>query len=197
MRRLAARSTLAASSVSASSSCPIKWSPRWCHTYTCWRPSRGRPSISSTSSLEAAWVSSPAASPPVVVTGITGPWTRPGDPVAEETPARGSVGTSHPSKGGGVGALPPPSATFLGGGVPIASSTLVGLLAAVLVEAGSSSVLSGTAAAAGCSAVCGAASSAAQAGSVTLWPVAWSGLTSDAVLKNKAAFSAKKNRQST
>jgi len=46
--------------------------------------------------------------------------------------------------------------------------------------------------AAGCSAVCGAASSAAQAGSVTLWPAAWSGLTSDAALKNKAAFLAKK-----
>ena len=99
--------------------------------------------------------------------------------------------------GGGVGALPPPLATFLGGGVPIASLTLVGLLAAVLVEAGSSSALSGMADAAGCSAVCGAASSAAQAGSVTLWPVAWSGLTSDAALKNKAAFLAKKIRQST
>ena len=108
--------------------------------------SRGRPSISSTSSLEAAWVSSPAASPPVVVAGITDPWTRPGDPVAEETPTRGGVGTFSLRRGEGL-ELSPPSATFLGGGVPIASLTLVRLLAAVLVEAGSSSALSGTAAA--------------------------------------------------
>jgi hypothetical protein len=45
--------------------------------------------------------------------------------------------------------------------------------------------------------VCGAASSAAQAGSATLCPAAWSGLTSDAALKIKAAFSAKKKRQNT
>jgi len=131
----------------------------------------------------------------MVVEGITGPWTRPGEPTDEEAPARGGVGTSLPSTGGGGGALSSPSAALLGGGIPAASSTLVGLLAAVLVEVGSSSVLSGTAAAAGCSAVGGAASSAAQAGSATPWPATWSGLTSDAALKNKVAFSIKKKKK--
>jgi len=93
--------------------------------------------------------------------------------------------------GGVVGALSSLSTVLLGGGIPVASSTLVGLLAAVLVEAGSSSALLGTAAAAGCSAVGGAASSAPQAGSATPWPATWSGFTSDAALKNKVAFLAK------
>jgi len=101
------------------------------------------------------------------VVGITGPWSRPGEPTGEEAPARGGVGTL-PSPAGGVGTLSSPSTMLLGGGALVASSSLVGLLAAVLAEAGSSSALSATVAAAGCSVVCSAVSTAASADSATL-----------------------------
>ena len=87
--------------------------------------------------------------------------------------------------GGGVGALPSLSVVLAGGGVPVASSTLVGLLNVAGAAAGDSSALSGTATAVGCSAVCGVASSAAQTGSLVPWPAAWPELTSDAVLKEQ------------
>jgi len=86
--------------------------------------------------------SSFAALPPAVVAGITGPWSRPGEPTGEEAPARGGIGTPLSSAGGGVRDLLSSSTTLLGGGVLVASSFLVGVLAAALAGAGCSSALS-------------------------------------------------------
>jgi len=118
--------------------------------------------MSSTSSSEAAWVSSLAVLQPAVVAGITGPWSRPGEPAGEEAPARGGVGTPLSSAGGGVGTLSSSSTMLLGGGVLVASSSLVVVLAVVFAEAGCSSTLSATVVVAGCSVVCGAAPTAEQ-----------------------------------
>ena len=147
------------------------------------------------SSSEAAWVSSFAALPPAVVAGITGPWSRLGEPVGDEAPARGGVGTPLSSAGGGVGTLSSSSMMLLGGGVLIASSSLVGVLAAVFAEDGCSSTLSATIVAAGCFVVCGAAPRAAATGSATLWPATRSGSTSDAVLAIRRHFNNVKTQQ--
>jgi len=150
-------------------------------------PNRGRPWISSTSSSETVRVSSFAAPPPAVVAGITGPWSRPGEPTGDEVPARGGVGTPL-SSAGGVGALLSSSTTLLGGGVLAASSFLVGVLVVALAGAGCSSVLVAVVVAAGCSVVCGAASPTAATGSAALWPATWSGSTFDAALNNKTTI---------
>ncbi|XP_021319204.1 angiomotin-like [Sorghum bicolor] len=68
---------------------------------------------------------------------------------------------------------------LLGGGVLVASSSLVEVLAAALVGAGCSSALSAAVVAAGYSMVCGAASPMAATGSVALWPAMWPGAASD------------------
>ena len=66
-------------------------------------------------------------------TGINGslPWLE--EPFDEEASARGGVGALLSSAGGEVGALSPSSATLLGGGVLTASSSLVAVLAPVLL----------------------------------------------------------------
>jgi hypothetical protein len=89
-----------------------------------------------------------AALPPAAVEGITGPWSRPGEPTGEEAPARGGDGTL-PSSAGGVGTLLPSSAIVLGGGVLPASPSLGGVLAAALAGADSPSMPVAAAAAAG------------------------------------------------
>ena len=119
--------------------------------------------------------------------GITGPWSRPGEPTGEEAPARGGVGTL-PSPSGGVGTLSSSPTTLLGGGVLDASSSLVGVLAVALAGAGCASALVAAVAAAGCSVACGAASPTAATGSAVLCSETWSGLTSDAALNNKTTF---------
>ena len=119
--------------------------------------------------------------------GVSGPWSRPGEPAGGEAPARGGVGTPL-SSAGGVGALLSSSTTILGGGVLAASSFLVGVLAAALAGAGCSSALVAAVVAAGCSVVCGAASPTTAVGSAALWTATWSGSTSDAALNNKTTF---------
>jgi len=95
-------------------------------------------------------VSSFAALPPTVVVGITGPWSRPGEPTGEEAPARGGIGTPLSSTDGGVGALHSSSTTLLGGRVLAASSFLLGTagssaLSAAVVVAGCSTAATGSA----------------------------------------------------
>jgi len=69
---------------------------------------------------------------PAVVIGIKRPLPRLGEPFGEEASSRGRVGALLSSAGEGVGALSPSSVTLLGGGVLVASSSLVGVLAPVL-----------------------------------------------------------------
>jgi len=125
--------------------------------------------------------------PPAPVAGITGPWSRLGEPAGEEASARGGVGTPH-SLAGGVGTLSSSPTTLLGGGVLAASSSLIGVLAAALAGAVCSSALVAAVVTAGCSVACGAASPTAATGSAVLCSATWSGSTSDAALDNETTF---------
>ena len=107
--------------------------------------------------------------------------------MGEEDSARGGVGTSL-SPARGVGTLSSSPTTLLGGGVLVAPSSLVGVLAAALTGTGCSSALVAAVVTAGCSVACGAASPTAAAGSAVLCSATWSGLTSDAALVNETTF---------
>ena len=96
----------------------------------------GAPWISSTSSLETAWVRLSSALPPTMAKGTIGPLPWAGTPFYVDA----SIGGS--STRAGDGALFSSSTTLLSGVVPTVPSSLVGVLVSAPSRAGSSATLS-------------------------------------------------------